>query len=134
MVNDDNIPHVLHYTGLWGAVANIFIMAEKQYVHLNRDICQRNVLQRADNAIQPDSYWIAIPGTQTDKTTHSPPPMQIDLKMQDGGKNENRGGKKTKKMSYIQLREEGQGGFQGGEKFYRVEIDLTQKERGTKWT
>lgn len=97
MVNDDNIPHVLHYTGLWGAVANIFIVAEKQYVHLNRDICQRYVLQRADNAIQPDSYWIAIPGTQTDTTTHSPPPMQIDLKMQDGGKNENRGGKKKKK-------------------------------------
>lgn len=43
-------------------------------------------------------------------------------------------GKKEKKMFYIQLREEGQGGFQGGEKFYRVEIDLTQKERGTKWT
>lgn len=74
-----------------------------------------------------------MPGTQTDKTTHSPPPMQIDLKMQDEGKNENRG-KKRKKMYNIQLRKKGQGGFKGGEKFYSVEIDLTQKERGTKWT
>lgn len=115
MVNDDNIPHVLHYTGLWGAVANIFIMAEKQYVHLNRDICQRNVLQRTDDAIQPDSYWIAIPGTQTDTTTHSPPPMQIDLKMQDGGKNENRGEKRKKNVLHTVKGRGARGVSRGGE-------------------
>lgn len=51
-----------------------------------------------------------------------------------GAKMKIEGEKRKKKTSYIQLREKGQGGFQGGEKFYRVEIDLTQKERGTKCT
>lgn len=32
-------------------MANIFIMAEMQYVHSNREICQRYGLQRIDNAI-----------------------------------------------------------------------------------
>lgn len=34
-----------------GAVANIVIMAEMQYAHINREICQRYGLQRTDNAI-----------------------------------------------------------------------------------
>lgn len=34
-----------------GAVADIFIMAEMRYAHINREIYQRYGLQRTDNAI-----------------------------------------------------------------------------------
>lgn len=86
-MNDDNITRVSHYGSLWGTVANIFIMAKMRHAHINREICQRYGLQRTDNATQADSYMIAIPQAQRDKTNHSPRLMQIDsIKMQDGEK------------------------------------------------
>lgn len=90
-MNDDNITLVSHYGSLWGAVANIFITAEKRYAHVNGEICQRYGLQRKDNAIQADSYMIAIAHAQTDKTNHGPRSHANCLNKNErcGGKNVN---------------------------------------------
>lgn len=60
--------------GAGGAVANIFIMAEMQYAHINRDICPCYGLQRTYNAVQADSYMIALarPRQMKQITAHSP--------------------------------------------------------------
>lgn len=50
-MNDDNTTRVSRYGSLWGAVSNIFILAEMRYAHINGEICQRYGLQRTDNAI-----------------------------------------------------------------------------------
>lgn len=84
---DDNITSVSHFSSLWGAVVNIFIMVEMRHAHINRETCQLYSQQRRDNTIQANSEMIAISGVWVDKTKYSHILRKLIEKKKEWGKN-----------------------------------------------